>query len=711
MLSFNTQAKQSATRALSAFKNKGFAVDPNNSDHIRSYLAMRNFSHRITPESFTQYLESKTTAVASTIGARIEYWAVPKTNFPDGLPPALRAAVLGPEELSTYELMSGGAVDLETVYVLDKVARRSELGMHVKTLEYLTRSTTSVKNKQDPQIPVVIQTPASERTFLNPILGDPADDAAAANPPRKQLKHGFSEPDDDSERPVKKIKSLTETLRLLRDSIVAAMRLGHWCSEGPLHTDNVQFLLTELCVALTDLTAETPDNAPKIADKITQFLAAEFMSRPMYQYLENFDGVFTKLLAFGTTNSGVTADANLIQALSVVKDDELPDTSVADVASRTRFRRSVLYNSFLEARVWSTLNRARAAVGQDRATIAKTCCSLIGLSESLNATLLTVTTLFDETIPLGVRVQHLIDVGMSAQKLARHWDPSGIIGLAAQCLSETSDLTGTSFTLFVEAANTFIDNDFSVPNPVLKQSFEYMQAVYVAGKPPGPWAERLVAVTLRERLGIDSGTTASDFDPVAEIPSNKDSATCYKLTKEMLKFKYQYDNAAPAEWFQAWKEERERTHSKKVIETDEVKDPGPTDDADATPQPVVIPDEAAAAATESAEPPPDDATFVVGTIVLGKAGKFKDKFDKQRCEITGVLVKHYKVKMLTGPAKGESHKYVHKDVSLLVVDEPQPTMPLILTPGPATPSTTELTPQTQAVTVDSAMVELEDLFN
>ena len=46
-----------------------------------------------------------------------------------------------------------------------------------------------------------------------------------------------------------------------------------------------------------------------------------------------------------------------------------------------------------------------------------------------------------------------------------------------------------------------------------------------------------------------------------------------------------------------------------------------------------------------------------GDIVIGVATKHKDKYHQQACAVLGVLAKQYKVKMLTGAASGENHKY------------------------------------------------------
>ena len=71
--------------------------------------------------------------------------------------------------------------------------------------------------------------------------------------------------------------------------------------------------------------------------------------------------------------------------------------------------------------------------------------------------------------------------------------------------------------------------------------------------------------------------------------------------------------------------------------------------------------------------PAAEATFKTGDIVIGTAGKSKESFDNQRCEVIRVLSTRYKVKMLTGPSRGEEHKYLHKNVK--AVEEPEPPEP------------------------------------
>ena len=85
---------------------------------------------------------------------------------------------------------------------------------------------------------------------------------------------------------------------------------------------------------------------------------------------------------------------------------------------------------------------------------------------------------------------------------------------------------------------------------------------------------------------------------------------------------------------------------------------------------------AAAAAEDgkrnSKEAPPVPATpgaaaaadlFQVGDTVLTKATKKQEMYDKQKAKILSVLTGHYKLELLTGPAKGEIKKYMKSCVS------------------------------------------------
>ena len=56
--------------------------------------------------------------------------------------------------------------------------------------------------------------------------------------------------------------------------------------------------------------------------------------------------------------------------------------------------------------------------------------------------------------------------------------------------------------------------------------------------------------------------------------------------------------------------------------------------------------------------PGESPMYKPDDIVIGIATKYKAKYDQQECQVVEILSKKYKVKMLTGPCKGETHKYL-----------------------------------------------------
>ena len=105
-------------------------------------------------------------------------------------------------------------------------------------------------------------------------------------------------------------------------------------------------------------------------------------------------------------------------------------------------------------------------------------------------------------------------------------------------------------------------------------------------------------------------------------------------------------------------------------------------------------------------PPEPEGNFKVGDRVIGIATKFKESFNDQECEVIAVLSKHYKVKMLTGPARNDIHKYYHAAVKVIHA-QPAPL-------GESDqPDRLEEAPEQAPSSVDhgaAALTAIEDLF-
>ena len=71
--------------------------------------------------------------------------------------------------------------------------------------------------------------------------------------------------------------------------------------------------------------------------------------------------------------------------------------------------------------------------------------------------------------------------------------------------------------------------------------------------------------------------------------------------------------------------------------------------------------EAATGVSAGAAPAP---AINVDDVVIGKARKYKAKYNNVDARVTSIYVKHYGVTLLTGPERGNHRKYLHTAVSL-----------------------------------------------
>ena len=90
--------KHEARRALRRFQQTGHAsLDPDNDTHVTAYLTLRATMTHVPPGKLKKYLETASTSV--TMGAQYleDYWVVPKRNFPNGMPDAIKEYLVDPE--------------------------------------------------------------------------------------------------------------------------------------------------------------------------------------------------------------------------------------------------------------------------------------------------------------------------------------------------------------------------------------------------------------------------------------------------------------------------------------------------------------------------------------------------------------------------------------------------------------------------------------
>ena len=112
---------EQARRALMAIKRRNFEVDPNNTEHVEKYREMRLKFARISPAEFITFLETgRSTVSAGSQSSRV-YWAVPKANFPKGLPKKIKAT-----EVAEGDEGAPMDVDRKNFFVIDQVVSRQQ---------------------------------------------------------------------------------------------------------------------------------------------------------------------------------------------------------------------------------------------------------------------------------------------------------------------------------------------------------------------------------------------------------------------------------------------------------------------------------------------------------------------------------------------------------------------------------------------------------
>ena len=117
-----------AIRNIKRFEAQGYKVSSLDKEVVDAYMQMRSQFSRIDGKRLLSYMDSKKTDLEQGAKAMISFWAVPKTNFPQGLPADLLDAVSTPEDLAEAEVIGGGTIDYESNFILDMCAPRERLG-------------------------------------------------------------------------------------------------------------------------------------------------------------------------------------------------------------------------------------------------------------------------------------------------------------------------------------------------------------------------------------------------------------------------------------------------------------------------------------------------------------------------------------------------------------------------------------------------------
>ena len=313
----------------------------------------------------------------------------------------------------------------------------------------------------------------AERTQLGRGQDDKSEKQGEERGSLKRRSSDASDTPDDHNPTEKKAKTMLSTMKLLKDALQKAIDNGLWDKSSVIQQGNVTHLLDELVEVLKDMKECKPAaEVSALGQKIARWLINEILGRPLFAKCNVFkkDCVIKKLVE-GEIAEGSTGSDNycsdmikLLESLAATPAEDMkaaPNLDLASVTHRTTFRASVLYQSFLSARVSAALAQAKEASGSARLTIVRDCQHVNGLPQGVQFTIDAVIALFDDVVSLEDRLGYILtqdsdDLRKQLIKLAVAWDPNGVVGMAAMCLEENADLSGCPYPLFVEFAQLAI---------------------------------------------------------------------------------------------------------------------------------------------------------------------------------------------------------------------------------------------------------------
>ena len=116
----------SAKVALANFRRRNFSVDPEDPDHQQAYMTLRDTHGRVNGRMLVNFLNTRQQQVSSGQRNVMYYWAVPRCNFPRGLPPAIAAA-----EVSADNARHVKGFSPDQVWLIDQSTPRTDLGLDV----------------------------------------------------------------------------------------------------------------------------------------------------------------------------------------------------------------------------------------------------------------------------------------------------------------------------------------------------------------------------------------------------------------------------------------------------------------------------------------------------------------------------------------------------------------------------------------------------
>ena len=657
------------------YRRQQFDVDPYDPTMQSKYKEMRKMFSRVSPQLFMRFLDSHKEEMKTGSKSQMVFWAVPKTNFPSGLPAKIKRA-----EVCAGEENAPSDIDYEKYFVVDQCVHREQLGKGVYTLSHFTGCENKFTSSGGSNAPQAFPRAGGVKRQGDDLA---ADTVAVVKPRRTVLRENpssdGSSPAEEAERPaVRHARIVKETLQTLKTNVENAVKSGVWDSANRLSRNSVRFWVEQTVGALEEMVRDAGTDRPQmqhVVCKFTMFLLQTVQDSDAYPVWRKFEGVFPRLIAAGGTAMPVRTvdEAKLLQNLAVAED--VVDTDGVSVLACAHFYNSKIYLSFVNHVASQAVKGAQeAATGAQRMEFLNPWVDAQGLDPGLATAIKDAVGLFDESKALPERIAFLgsNDLG----KMAIHWDPNGVMGVAGLLFQEAPNLTGISFEMFKQAADAINEGETHehIKNPVIQSATSLCADIGGFDLP------RIMhhALHLRLQIQLPEDFQVPDAVLIGDIPKDdlKRVASSLKTFFAKATSTPPWAKVVADTWSteaQSRKDAAAAAAAAKAAEVAAAAAPAvaavPAIDVESVATGAVT----ATGVGETADAPPEPAAevvWVIGKLRTVKFGTGNNPYNNKKARVTGVLQKHCHVMFMEGPGQGESKKIVKENLTPLEDEAP-----------------------------------------
>ena len=464
--------KSAAVRAsLSAFRRQHYAIDENNEDHVNAYLALRATNERCAGQQLATYISILKATVAVGEQNKATFWAVPRGNFPEGLPDAIKNA------LCPADVTRDCSFPASDYFFIDMMINRDQLGMGVATCSKVLNRTNEGRidaaaggdratgggsdidgggGTATSMLAIAANTAPSSGSAPSSGAATGVDlatsDAPATGVRTLKRKHSEAtgeEPPSPESATVKKQRHIRQAFTTYRVGFDKAVKENRWThQDGAMAPASAKSFVSKTTAGFESLLGDANGQEDKVAFvKKSAFKYTNHVLKPLlagcpYPAICEFKGVLPRLLTLcgDQCDPSTRGEIALIELLAGITPDST-DSLNADAAACpfvfSSFSESQLYVSFLAYKAKQSLDAAfNAGTVDARMLLLEPMRSLQNIPPELSGSIQTAIMLTDPAVSEELKAAYLFQNKPLATDMAKHWFGAGVIGIIARLVED-----------------------------------------------------------------------------------------------------------------------------------------------------------------------------------------------------------------------------------------------------------------------------------